>query len=97
MIKYMTSFTRKSGDANTSTGNSSINLAATYSSYKETGVFDNLILCLILGDDNISIFSRKSAVMHIREIDDILLREELRKEYAKFGLDTKIKTSNHIA
>jgi hypothetical protein len=33
-VRYTTPFTRKSGDANTSSGNSLVNIAATYDVYK---------------------------------------------------------------
>lgn len=56
VVKYTTPYTRKSGDSNTSEGNSSVNIAATYDVYSQLGIYAELERCLILGDDNLSIF-----------------------------------------
>jgi len=55
-IRFTTPYTRKSGDANTSTGNSAINIAATYNVFEQLGIYSDLERAIILGDDNLSIF-----------------------------------------
>jgi hypothetical protein len=55
IVKYSTPYTRKSGDANTSEGNSVVNMAATYDVYNQIEIFEKVDTCLLLGDDNYTV------------------------------------------
>lgn len=86
-IKFKTKYQRKSGDPNTSLGNSLINAATFHHIFKTPKApFSELGAshALILGDDNIFCTLKVPNVTKIQE------------EYAKYGLKVKVKVSNSI-
>ncbi len=57
VLKYTTRYTRKSGDPQTTVGNTIINMFAHYRMYKKLKIYDDLIVAFCLGDDHFAIFS----------------------------------------
>jgi hypothetical protein len=67
-----------------------INIACTYAAYEALNIYDRLHTCLILGDDNWSIFQGK-----LDRPDLVMIR--LKAAYARLGLTVKVKYHENIA
>lgn len=59
LTKYQMMEGRHSGEGMTSVGNSGNNMWISHTAYTLTGIADNLVGSLILGDDNWSVFGGK--------------------------------------
>lgn len=75
VVKYTTPFTRKSGDANTSCGNTTVNMSATKFVYDNLNLYQDLQLCLLLGDDNLSVMDVTPS--NRKYFDDVHLLERV--------------------
>ncbi len=72
----------------TSYGNSLNNIWLTETAYRMINIDKKLVIALILGDDNLSIFRGKAPEG---------LQDKLQAIFKKLGFTAKVKVTNHIA